>query len=330
MTFSILVAQVVAFGFGMPGNKCAVCCDSQDHWFLWSKWCVFSRKQLSKHQATKVQHSAGRPLHSCGWPKPPEGPAHPTETGPPAEKSSPLLLAETVNRQPRALSTADGWLISLFQYHPQWISPNCKIKLTPNYKQFLHGITQSSFVRFHCQNISFLAAGTAPFQHTKASLSSFKIKKKIRRGLWFKRQVQFIFEQAKMALMVQMHWLMLQTNRIHASFWSYYLLKKNPLHQWLETQRCNTKTCVILQIFIVFLRLPVQTQCCIPDSNPNSDLLCCPTCGNSGLGFSPTLHPRKSKSGVKQDKSIAVEGARVGTCEFINCHFKNEDKNDLD
>lgn len=323
MTFSILVAQVVAFGFGMPGNKCAVCCDSQDHWFLWSKWCVFSRKQLSKHQATKVQHSAGRPLHSCGWPKPPEGPAHPTETGPPAEKSSPLLLAETVNRQPRALSTADGWLISLFQYHPQWISPNCKIKLTPNYKQFLHGKTQSSFVRFHCQNISFLAAGTAPFQRTEASLSSFKIKKKIRSPIYFWTSKNGI--DGTNALVDTAN----KSNPcIVLELLS--LKKKNPLHQWLETQRCNTKTCVILQIFIVFLRLPVQTQCCIPDSNPNSDLLCCPTCGNSGLGFSPTLHPRKSKSGVKQDKSIAVEGARVGTCEFINCHLKNEDKNDLD
>lgn len=160
------------------------------------------------------------------------------------------------------------------------------------------------FCVFPLPKNSLLAAGAAPFQHTKASLSSFKMK--FRRGLGFKRKLRspIYFWTSKNGIN--------GTNAVvdAANKWNPCIVfgatisHKNPSHQWLETQRCNTKTCLILRIFIVFLHYMFKHGGCIPDSDPDSDFLCCSTCGKSGSGFSPTLHPWKSNSGGNKIKAL--------------------------
>lgn len=158
---------------------CAARCDLtvQDHWFLWRKWYSFSRKQLYKHQATKVQHSATFPLpkKSLSW------------------------------QQERHL-----------------------------------------------------------FNTAKRARAHSKLRRKLEEVCDLKenQEVQFIFERAIMALMVQMQWWMLQTNGIYASFLELLSLKKK-IHFISEKH---------LLFFFIYM---FKHGGCISDWD-------CPTCGKSG------------------------------------------------
>lgn len=148
--------------------------------------------------------------------------------------------------------------------HRRWLTHvPCSSTISSGFLQTaklnLHWTTNYScvgnrFCVFPLPKNSLMAAGAAPFQHTKASLSSFKMK--FRRGLGFKRKLRspIYFWTSKNGIN--------GTNAVvdAANKWNLCIVNLYPLHQWLATQWCNTKTLVILLIFIVFLRLPVQTQ----------------------------------------------------------------------